>query len=107
MNCFVRDVSDFRRCFTWARYPMPNPSLIFHTRFSPLQDVENWQKIFYMHAKVDIKTLHDIAHSKLPANQDKMAKLLFMVPVYFQSPMRISKMFLIIFVLGTGNMYSL
>ena len=40
-------------------------------------------------------------------DQYKMAKLLFKVPVYFQSPKRVSKMFLIVFVLGTGNMYFL
>ena len=39
--------------------------------------------------------------------KDKVAKLLFKVPVYFQSPMRISKTFLIVFVMGTGNMYFL
>ena len=31
-------------------------------------------------------------------DQDKVAKLLAKVPVYFQSPMRISKTFLIVFV---------
>ena len=39
--------------------------------------------------------------------KDKVAKLLFKVPVYFQTPMRISKTFLIVFVMGTGNMYFL
>ena len=34
-------------------------------------------------------------------NQDKMAELLFKVPVYFQSPTRILTMFLIGYVLGT------
>ena len=40
-------------------------------------------------------------------NQDKMAKLLFKVPVYFQSTMRIFEMFLIIFVLVSKSMYFL
>ena len=40
-------------------------------------------------------------------DQDKMAKLLFKVPMHFQSPTRISKMFQVVFVLGTGNMYFL
>ena len=38
-------------------------------------------------------------------DQDKVAKLLVKVPVYFQSPTRISKTFLIVFVLETGDMY--
>ena len=59
------------------------------------------------------KNVHDVIHGKLQAkgvkclDKDKMAKLLFKVPVFFQSPTGMSKMFLIIFVFGTGNMYFL
>ena len=38
---------------------------------------------------------------------DKIAKLLFKVPVFFQSPTTMSIILLIVFVLGTGNMYFL
>ena len=55
------------------------------------------------------KFVHDITHVKLQVeggkclDQDKKAKLLFKVPVYFESSTRISKMFLVVFVLGAGN----
>ena len=59
------------------------------------------------------KNVHTITHGKLLVeegkclDQDIMAKIVFKVPVYFQSPTRISKMFPIVFVLGAGNIFSL
>ena len=56
------------------------------------------------------KNVHDVIHGKLQAkgvkclDKDKMAKLLFKVPVFFQSPTRMSKMFLIIFVYFLSNL---
>ena len=101
MKCFVRDVSVFRGRFTcWLVFPYPlQPS----ARCRKLR-----KKSFYTR-----KNAHDIIHGKLQAEggqmscQDKMAKSLFKVPVYFQSTTRISKMFLIVFVLCSGNMYFL
>ena len=55
------------------------------------------------------KNVHDVIHGKLQAedvkgiDKDKMAKLLFKVPVFFQSPTRMSKMFLIVFFLVQGT----
>ena len=57
------------------------------------------------------KNVHTITHGKLLVEegkcleQDITAKILFKVPVYFQSPTRISKMFLIVFVLGACREY--
>ena len=93
-----------RRRFTWTRYPIFNPNLFFHTRYSPLQDVGNSGKNLFIYAQVGNKNVHDITHGKLRPkgvkclDQDKMAKLLLKVPVYFQPPKKISKMFLIVFV---------
>ena len=103
MNLFVRDVSVFRGCFTWTRYPIFNPNLFFRIRYSPLQDVGNSGKNLFIHAQVGNKNVHDVIHGKLQAkgvkclDKDKLAKLLFKVPVFFQSPTRMSKMFLIVF----------
>ena len=55
------------------------------------------------------KNVHTIIHGKLLVEEgkcldhNKTAKILFKVPVYFQSPTRISKMFLIVLVLGAGK----
>ena len=102
--CFVRDVSVFRGHFTWTRYPIFNPNLFFHTCYSPPQDVGNSGTNLFIHAQEGYKNVHDITHGKLRPkgvkclDQDKMAKLLFKVPFYFQPPKKISKMFLIVFV---------
>ena len=94
-------------------YPIFNPNLFFRIRYSPLQDVGNSGKPLFIHAQVGYKNVHDVIHGKLDAegvkclDKDKMAKLLFKVPVFIHSPTRMSKMILIVFVLGTGNMYFL
>ena len=94
--------------------PIPDVQheLVFPYPLQHLQE-ETQEKNLYIHAQASNKNVHDIIDGKLLAervkclDQDKMAKLLFKVSVYFQSPTRISKMFLIVFVLGTANMFFL
>ena len=94
--------------------PIPDVQhgLVFPYPLQHLQE-ETQEKNLFIHAQVGNKNVHDIIHGKLLAervkclDQDRMAKLLFKVPVYFQSPTKISKMFFIVFVLGTANMYLL
>ena len=105
MNCFVRE------CKT--RYPKLNPNLFVHTCFTPLRDVENLAKNHFYTCKVGNKNVHDITHGKLlveegkDLEQDITAKILFKVPVYFPSPTRISKMFLIVLPRVQGTYISL
>ena len=70
------------------------------------------QIFLYMHKRVTSMYMIIVMASSRPKgvkclDQDTMEKLLFKVPVHFQSPTRISKMFLIVFFMGAGNMYFL
>ena len=98
MNCFVRDLSVFREGFTCL---LVIPYLYFY--------VGNLGKNLCIHSRM--RMILFMVNSRPKGvkclDQDKMAKLLFKVPVYFQSPTRISIIFLVVFVLGTGNMYFL
>ena len=105
-----------RECFQRAFYLDPIPDvqheLVFPYPLKHLQE-ETQEKNLFIHAKVGNKNVCDIIDVKLLAervkclDQDRMTKLLFKVSVYFQSPTRISKMFLIVFVLCTANMFFL
>ena len=112
MNCFDRDVSLFRGCFTWTQYPIFNPNLFFRIRYSPLQDVGNSGINLFIHAQVGHKNVNDVIHGKLQAEGGQMSRLgkngkINVQGTSVQSPTRMSKMFLIVFVFGTGNMYFL
>ena len=93
MNCFVRDVSVFRERFA-CLLVLPYPYFY----------VGNSGKNLCIHSRM--RMILFMANSRPKGvkglNQDKMAKLLFKVPVFFLSPTIISKMFLVVFVLGLG-----
>ena len=75
MNRFDRDVSLFRVCFTWTRYPIFNPNLFFRIRYSPLQDVGNSGKNVFIHAHVGNNKGNDVIHGKLQAEGGQMSRL--------------------------------
>ena len=74
MNCFVKDVSVFRGRFTWTRYPIFNPNLFFHIRYSPLQDVGTSGKNLFIHAQVGNKNVHYIIRDKLQTEGGQMSR---------------------------------
>ena len=114
MYCFVRDVGVFKGRLlgpdTW--YLTQTCSSISFT--DPSARCRKLRKNFFLCTHRWVARMYMMifnANYRLKGvrclNQDKVAKQLVKVPVYFQSPTRISKAFQIVFVLSTGNMYFL